>query len=309
MENSHHEVVGLDHLNLGTSALERQGYPREEYLTASFGKGDGGHDQVLVMGRNHVAIRSMDGDVILDAGLREIRGVRFVAGRGLQVWVTSRPDLSHFGKQYWEHLLADADAEYLERLWLQTEPFSHTGVQLNRRPWREEEYAYFVGRAVTEAARCDVRLSSGLALIKMRGFQFNTPPRGKSGTQLADLLDEVGAYSEAFRELAERYRCWYKWRNFATHGIRYESEPGKPTSQVFKIKKKPDGTGEDFDIGDQDFEDLALLWSAFYFIGIDGAQLTTELMKQSGDLMSELEALSVCCSVSHRDRLPTRLAP
>lgn len=289
----------------GYAALEELGYRRADFRTASLGKSKDGDPQLLVLGNSHIEIRSIDGEVLLDVGIREIRGVRAVKGEGLNIWVTSLGGEGELRDRRWVHLIADHDASYLDQCWLDMDPYVQEGPQLVRLPWREEECAYYVGRALTEAARCEVQISSLLALLEGSGWKFRRSPMGLSGTQLADAMEEVGRDSAAFRDLAERYRAWYLWRNFSAHGIRMEHPDAANGNRVLKLRRSPNEAGDIFDVEDQDFRDLATLWRAFYFLAHDAFRIFVDLSISQDSLAQALAALKVPNSVDPGERMPS----
>lgn len=295
-----------DHLHDGMAIANALSYARDSYLFASLGKQQDGSSQVLILGRSHIEIVEPTGTVLLDVGLREIRGVHRVEGLGLRVNVTGR-DLDGFRKRQWDHRVSDSAASELESAWLNCDPSMHDGVQINSRPWREEEYAYYIGRVLTEAALCEVLLSNLLTHLERLGLKLARSPRGLSGSALADLLDDVGENSSAFRDIGERYRAWYDWRNFSAHGIRENDAEGKPSSRIFKMKRKPDDSGEEFEVRDQDFKDLARLWSGFYSLGHDARRAYIDLLSirgDLGDLDTQLSQLPMPNSATPENRFP-----
>lgn len=148
-----------DHVTAGARALKTLGFDLDHFWTPSAGRNKSGLKQVLVLGLNYIAIVSENGQVVLDVGPREIRGVRQREGSGLEVWVTSIGSSAEIRTRKWLHRVSDLDAEFLENQWLNLSPVTHSGVGLNPLHWKEDEYAYFVGRVVTEAAKCDVTLA------------------------------------------------------------------------------------------------------------------------------------------------------
>lgn len=294
-----------DHVEGGFEALKRSGRPRTEVLTASAGYSDTRKPQVLVLGYSNIEILSGDGDLLLDVGDREVRAVRLVEGSGIQVCITSMGE-SGLRPTRWMHRLSDADAGYLEKFWLDVSPFMHSGTQLNRLTWREEEYAYYVGRVVTEASRCDAALTALVLSARALLSQPDGTISGASGGPLADALDEFGALSPALADLGERYRAWYQQRNFAAHGIRGQDAAGRPTGQVFKAKRGRKGQASQvaFEIQDQDFRELALVWRAFYALTHDALRATVDVSGR-GTPEEVLAQIPTPNSVSASERLPS----
>ena len=292
------------HVEGGFEVLKGSGHLRSEVLTASAGYSDAGEPQVLVLGHSNLEILSGGGDLHLDVGDREVRAVRPVEGSGIEVCIT-RMGVSGLRPTRWMHRISDADARYLEQSWLDSSPFMHSGTQLNPLPWREEEYAYYVGRVVTEASRCDVAL---VALVLLARALLGRPDGaiyGASGEQLADALDELGALSPALADIGERYRAWYRQRNFASHGIRGRDAAGRPTGQVFKAKRGRRLTPEvAVEIEDQDFRELALVWRAFYALNHDAFDATIHVSGR-GDPEDVLARIPMPNSVSATERLPS----
>lgn len=294
-----------DHLTRGSDTLDQFGYPRDTYWAASAGHGSTGEPQVLVLGRNHLEIVDTSGQSILDAGLREIRSLRPLVGTGLEIYVTPLGgDREGFRPRHWVHMVADEDANCLDKTWLQLSPSMHNGIQLNTRPWREEEYAYYVGRVLTEAAHCEVKLASVLMLVELRGKKLKNSPRGASGSKLVKLLKEVGEVSEAVHDIAVRYEAWFKWRNFSAHGIRLDEKPGHPASQVSKMKQNGQRGDEIFEVKRQNFQDLAKLWRAFYALSIDATHLIVQLTTSVEPIEETLSNLPMPNSVAASESLP-----
>jgi hypothetical protein len=296
-----------DHVEGGYAALERSGRSRDEVLTASAGYSEADEPQVLVLGYGHLEILSGDGDLLLNIGDRDVRAVRLAEGRGVQVCI-GQASGSALGPTRWLHRVSDPDARYLEQCWLDSPRFMQPGMQLNPLPWRDEEYAYYVGRVVAEASRCDAALA-GLVL-SARALVGKPPGKihGASGKILADALDEFAELSPAFADLGERYRAWYSQRNFATHGIRGRDAAGRPTGRVFKATRGRAGQPPDvaFEVRDQDFRELALLWRAFYALQLDALEATIHITG-TGTPEEILAQMPTPNSVSASDRLPSNV--
>lgn len=293
-----------DHVEGGFKVVELTNHSRADVWTASAGYSDEWEPQVLMVGSSNLEILTGDGELILDVGYREVRAVRLVQGSGVEVCVTSMGPEGLRSKR-WLHRLSDVDARSVEQSWLDSSPFMHSGTQLNSLPWREEEYAYYVGRVVTEASRCDAAL---VALVLSAREVLEQPlggVYGQSGTPLADALDKLGAYSVAFIDIGERYRAWYRHRNFATHGTRAWDAAGRPTAQVFKAKK-PKGKAPEYavEIEDQDFRELALLWRAFYALNQD-AMAALFFISRPGASGDSLAQMPMPNTVSASERLPS----
>lgn len=297
-----------DHVEGGFKVLEVTSQSRADVWTASAGYSDAWEPQVLVLGTSHIEILTGDGELLLDVGYREVRAVRLVQGSGVEVCVTGMGPTSLRPKR-WMHRLSDVNARYIEQSWLDSSPFIHSGTQLNSLPWREEEYAYYVGRAVTEASRCDVSLA---ALVLTARELLEKPPEGvygQSGKPLADAIEDLGRYNPAFVDIGQRYRAWYLLRNFATHGTRGWDAAGRPTGQVFKAKR-PTGKAPEYtvEIEDQDFSQLALLWRAFYALNHDAMAALYFISRPgaSGDLLAQLPMPN---TVSASERMPSGTQP
>lgn len=297
-----------DHVEGGFKVVESTNHTRADVWTASAGYSDEWEPQVLILGSGNLEILTGDGELILDVVYREVRAVRLVQGSGVEVCVTGmRPE--GLRPKRWLHRLSDVDARYIEQSWLDSSPFMHSGTQLNSLPWREEEYAYYVGRVVTEESRCDAAL---VALVLSARELLEQPLEGvygQSGTPLADALDKLGAYGAAFIDIGERYRAWYRHRNFAIHGTRAWDAAGRPTAQVFKAKK-PKGKAPEYavEIEDQDFRELALLWRAFYALNHDAmaAFFFISRPRVSRDLLAQIPMPN---TVSASERLPSGAQP
>lgn len=293
-----------DHIEGGFKVLELTNHSRTDVWIASAGYNEAREPQVLILGSNNLEILAGDGELVLDVGYREVRSVRLVQGSGVEVCVTSMGSTG-LRPRRWMHRLSDADARYIEQSWLDSSPFMHSGTQLNSLPWREEEYAYYVGRVVTEASRCDAALVALVLSARELLEQQLEGVYGQSGTALADALDKLGAYGAAFIDIGERYRAWYRHRNFAAHGTRAWDAAGRPTAQVFKAKK-PKGKALEYavEIEDQDFRELALLWRAFYALNHDAMAALFFISRQgaSGDLLAQIPMPN---TVSASERLPS----
>ena len=144
-----------DHVEGGFEVLERSGHPRTEVLTDGGTAAPGDHRCSCWVTTN-LEILSGDGDLLLDVGDREVRAVRPDLGRFGHPSVHHQHGESGLLPTRWMHRISDADARYLEQCWLDASPFMHPGTQLNRLCWREEGYAYYVGRVVTEASAVTV---------------------------------------------------------------------------------------------------------------------------------------------------------
>lgn len=267
-----------DHLLAGTNFLRRIGHNIDKTLTASAGLDEDGHPQVLVIGFNNIQLVNEKGKVVLDVGSRNIRALRSVNTGGLQLCTTTNVATENF-RTRWPHYISVEDAQYLENLWLDLFPLNHAGPQLNSLPWREEEYAYYVGRVVTEAAKCDVALAGLATTAHLILGRSPEKIHGQSGKALKDKLTEIGEHckSPIFSKLGERYYAWYDKRNFATHGIRGTGADGHPTGQVFKHKKGTQPSEVYTEVDDQDFQQLALIWRAFYDLNHDAFEISFHL--------------------------------
>lgn len=267
-----------DHLIAGTNFLKRIGHNIDKTWTASAGVDENGSPQVLVIGFNNIQLVNEKGNVVLDVGSRNIRALRVVDAGGLQLCTTPNIATENFQTKWPHHVSADG-ARYLEELWLDLPPLNHDGTQLNSLPWREEEYAYYVGRVVTESAKCDVALA-GLATMALLILGWSPEKvQGQSGQRLEETLTKIGKHckSPTFSKLGERYYAWYNKRNFATHGTRGTGTDGHPTGQVFKYKKVKQLSEVRTEVDDQDFQQLALLWRAFYELNHDAFEISMQL--------------------------------
>lgn len=264
-----------DHLEGGYKALKEFGRSRTNVWTASAGHGEAGKPQILILHFDFIEILSGDGDLLLEAGHREIRAVRVMEHSGVQVCL-AKGEPSSSRPRRWLHCVSHSDARYLEQCWLDMPSLNHSGIQMDHLPWREAEYAYYVGRVITESSRCDVALALLVSLAQtLLGLQTEKV-HGSSGNQLAELVDELGEHSLALADIGERYRAWYKKRNFATHGIRGRDDAGRSTGQVHKAKKAHKGQLPSiaFEIENQDFRELALLCKAFNELTLDANRAT-----------------------------------
>ncbi|TWP33546.1 hypothetical protein [Leekyejoonella antrihumi] len=259
----------------GLTALLQLGRSREEIVAATLGYSDQGEPQVLVLGvQGNVEIVTPDGDVLLDVGHRDVRTIRLLPDVGVEVCLSGRAPVS-FHRSRWVHRTPDHAAAELEDRWLGWTPVTHSGLQLNPLPWREEDYAYSVGRVITESAQCDIVLAQLVALSREL---VDKPPgtiHAASGKELGNALHELAelpagckidtAKAELGR-LAQRYLAAYDERNFAVHGIRATDENGHPTDQVFKVSRPKKGQPPEVtvDVRLQDFERLAQVWYEFY---------------------------------------------
>lgn len=267
-----------DHLEGGYTALKEFGRSRAGIWTASAGYGEAGKPQILVLHFDFIEILSEDGDLLLEAGHREIRAVRVMEHSGVQVCL-SKGESSSSRPTRWLHCLSHNDARYLEQCWLDMPSFNHTGIQMDHLPWLEAEYAYYVGRVITESSRCDVALALLVSSAHTLLGQPMEKVHGSSGEQLADSVDKLGEHSLALADIGKRYRAWYGKRNFATHGIRGRDDAGRPTGQVYKAKKAHKGQplSVAFEIENQDFRELALLCKAFNELTLDANRATMEI--------------------------------
>lgn len=304
-----------DHLAGGIDALTGWGHPRHEIWTASAGYNDDGDPQIVSLGISNLQILNGNGELLLDVAHREVRAVRAVEGLGVQINVapamSSRP-------MKWTHCVVDQDARYLEGSWLNMSTHHHDGTQLNPLHWKEEDYAYYVGRVVTEGARCDSTLIGVVISSRELLRQPTTGIYGSSGQPLADALKDLGLHSSALADIGERYEAWYKRRNLAAHGFRRTDADGRPSSNVYKPKKGSRKRPPDvlFEIEEQDFRDLAMIWSAFYFLYHDAFRVLLYLdasapLASTSPLLTEVEAqellkqIPMPNSVHESERLPS----
>lgn len=297
-----------DHLEGGMTFLKQSKHNLDKIWIASAGTDDLGRPQVLVIGFNSVQLIDHEHKVILDIGSREIRAVRAVEAIGTEVCTTGSFTDGTF-KSSWLHHISASDATYIENLWLSLRPLNHDGTQLNPLPWREEEYAYYVGRVVTESAKCDVALIGLTTMANLVLGRRHDHLRGQSGGRLAEALNKLGMTSPAFADLGERYGAWYTKRNFAVHGIRRTGEDGHPTSQVFKPTKNTVETLTE--VEDQDFRDLALIWRAFYALRLDASDAGYHLAFYNAKISEESPESFVTRTpqfntVSTSERMPWR---
>lgn|SRR5690625_1385383 len=305
-----------DHVQGGSQALTDWGYPREDYFTASAGYNDAREPQVLTLGRSNLRIVNRNGEVALEVAHREVRGVRAVVGVGVEVVVAPGPSTLS-GQRMWTHVVTDDEAKYLEDTWFVIPTHHHNGVQLSPLHWKEEDYAYYVGRVITEVARCDSTFI-GLAVSARSLLGLSTKGiHGSSGAQLAKAFEELGEISAPLEDLRERYVAWYGKRNIAAHGFRFTDTDGRPQSKVYKPKRGHGGLPPEvlFEVEEQDFADLARIWSAFYFLNHDAAEASRHLSgwalltfpvarPNKEKTIQILEELPPFNSVSESQRLP-----
>lgn len=292
-----------DHLEGALHVFERWGRSLDEVWTASAGRSDNGDPQVLVFGYSNIQILDRAGKLLLDVGDREVRAVRLVEGSGIEVCIT-RMGVDGLRPPRWMHCVSDADGRYLENCWLDWSPFMHSGVQLSPLPWREVEYAYFVGRVVSEASRCDVMLVELVRSLRALRGQLGGSISGASGENLADALDELCEMSPALADIGERYRAWYRQRNFVTHGVRGRDAAGRPTGEVFKMRRGKKGSEVAVEVEGQDFLELALVCRAFSNLHHDAFEALMYI-GGSGSTDSLLARFPTPNSVSASERLPS----
>lgn len=309
-ENSSDPWNSNDHLAGGARVLDAMSLSLEEFWIASAGRNESGTKQVLVFGLNYLAIVEADGQVVLDVGHHEVRGVRQLDGSGIEIWGTSHEPDQPLRHNRWLHLIADADAKYLEDFWLKQFPITHSGIGLNPVHWKEAEYAYSVGRIITEATRCDFMIAELVVACRTLLIQPTQNIRGRSGTDLADLLGDLGKQSPVLHEISERYRAWYLCRNFVMHGLRERDGSGRVTDQVLKWRrgKNTKEFNVTFDVQKHDFERLALVWHAFYMLSYDAWRTATHVFtvcnSRSASPLKILRNLPTPNSVSESERLP-----
>ncbi|GAB3253137.1 hypothetical protein [Arthrobacter pigmenti] len=297
-------------MEAGFQALEAFGHPRDQVWVASQGCNSNGDRQVLVIGFCNIEILSGDGDVLLDAGYKEVRGVHCVEGSGVEVWATSASVDDPMRQRCWIHKVSENAAKFLEDRWLTLSPITHSGIGINPLHWREDEYAYSVGRVITEAAKCDVSLTALVVAGRSLLGESTEEIHGQTGKPLANILDQLGRHSKAIADIGERYRGWYDWRNFAAHGVRERDSSGCVTDQVFKVRRRTKGDrsgGEDIvvDAQEQDFRNLALIWHAFYMLNHDAWTARIHLFSP-GPPEQVLFKLPMSNSVGEHERLPPK---
>lgn len=262
--------AGDDHLSKGRDFLRQVGRSLHHVQLASFGRNESGDPQALVLGWSAVEILDANGRQLLEVGDRDIRGLRLIDGRGVEVCI-SKVWTFEVPTTRWMHCVRDEEAQYLEQAWLNWVPLAHEGTQLTPLPWREEEYAYRAGRVVTEAARCDAALTGLVVAAKQILGEPASKIYGASGGILADALDRLGWHSATIADIGERYRAWYKQRNYVVHGVRGMGTSDHPLSRVFKPAKASRSQPEQsaWDVQDQDFSDLTMIWHAFWALRHD----------------------------------------
>lgn len=183
-----------DHLEAGHMFLKKHRHNLSKIWAASAGLNAEGRPQILAIGFNHVQLIDEHGETFLDVGPRDLRTLRSKSSQGLEVCTTRVIDFDR-PQRSWTHLVSDEDAQYPKDLWISLTPFNDDGMQLNPLPWREDEYAYYVGRVVTESAKCDVALA-GVAMMvySMLGWSPDVL-QGKSGNELGHVSFFRGAMS------------------------------------------------------------------------------------------------------------------
>lgn len=293
-----------DHL-AGRGFLEHIGHPVDQVWTGSAGYNEAGDRQILVYGLSNLEIVSSDGDVLLDVGHRNVRGVRRLVGVGVEVCLATAASGDPMSPGRWIHRVSDRDAAHLEGLWLDLSPMTHSGVGLIPLHWREDEYAYFVGRVITEASKCEVTLADLVVACRSLLGESTTGVYGESGKPLAVMLDGLGKRSLALADIAERYRAWAEWRDFAAHGIRHVDKDGHVTDQVYKVRRgrKVEAQDATVDVKEQDFANLALTWHAFYMLNHDASDARTRIVVSESP-EQVLRNLPKRRSVSESERLP-----
>lgn len=270
--------AGDDHISKGRDFLHRIGRSLHHVQLASFGRNETGDPQALVLGWSAVEILDANGRQLLEVGDRDIRGLRLIDGRGVEVCI-SKVWTFEVPTTRWMHSVRDEEAQYLEQAWLNWVPLDHEGTQLTPLPWREEEYAYRAGRVVTESARCDAALTGLVVAARQVLGKPASGIHGKSGQELADALDRLGAYSRTVADIGERYRAWHELRNYVVHGIRGLGTAEQPMSRIFKPVKASRSRPEQsaWGIQDQDFADLAMIWHAFWALRHDAIRVLPHL--------------------------------
>lgn len=212
--------------------------------------------------------------------------------------------------------MSRADAQRLEDLWLDLPTFNDDGPQLNPLPWREDEYAYYVGRLVTEGARCDAALN-GVATRAYSALEYPTKKidelHGESGKKLASALIEIGerCLSEALTDLGRRYGAWYEERNLAVHGVRPLGPDGHPTSKVYKLNRIKSQPSVRTTIRDQDFRQLIEIWRAFYALNHDAFEASLHLgfYNRTTDVETAeqyIARIPLSSTVAPEERMPSR---
>ena len=267
-----------DHFEVGHEFLQGIGYDLSQTWIACAGKDETGEFQVLLVGFNHLRLINKAGSIILDVSPRYVRAVRAVDGPAIEVCTTDTLQNCTL-RTRWLHRVRAEEAKYIEESWLNLSSGLHEGIQLNHLSWQEEEYAYYVGRVATEAARSDVVLA-GMASIAFSLLGESRPAvQGNTGKQLAEILDELGNVSPSIADISTRYLSWYFKRNFAVHGIRRVDSTGLPSSQVFKYRRAKKHASTVAEVENQDFQDLALIWRAFYALNHDAFDVTNSLLQ------------------------------
>lgn len=286
----------------GYRLLKDLGHPVSDIYAASAGFNEMTSEQILVFGSTYVQILSPAGAVLLDVGDRDVRGVRRLQGVGVEVWVDPFSQGGYFPSSRWLHCTTEADATHLEDFWLRRPRVTHAGVQLSRLHHREDDFAYFVGRVITAGAKCDLSLAA-LAQAGYRILERKTDGiLNQSGYTLADILMSLGRRSPAVSEMAERYKAWYEWRNFAVHGIREIDDSDHATDRVVKLEK---GSNVIVETREQDFEMLALMWNAFHSLDIDARRASLHL-RTSGGTKHALRNIPRSNTVAELGRLPPK---
>lgn len=266
------EIPEWDVWAQGLQLLIEHGFLKENVRFAVKGKDDKGAAQVLAFGRANLMIVDADGELVVDAGPREVRGLEVVDGMGVRVFLALRFVGDGMRPYIWDHHLDSSQARSAVDHWQKWSPYAQLGSQLPARHWHEEEYAYYAGRVITEAARAEAMLLLLLRRLWDHGFNFNSKAGvplffGSSGQQLAEsFTKEVGEKSQAFRALGENYLQWFELRNMVTHGVRFHEPEGQLGSRLHKVIRRKNYEGEFFEQADFSFEQLVEICQAFQAI-------------------------------------------
>lgn len=260
-KHTEHGEVGDDHISEGIDLLKKFGRSLDSVIHASFGHSESGAPQVLVFGSSYVEILNGDGDQLLEVGDRDIRGLRLVEGSGIELCI-SREWVFKISSLRWMHRIQDRDAQYLEEFWINWTPIIESGAQLTPIPWREEEYARYVGRIITESARCEMALAAlaslALELMNEEARKIFTAV----GDDITKILKRAARGYPSIRGLADRYSALKDERNFVAHGVALFNTPDPSAGSVVKFRRVSNQDGRELELPEfmnHTFNDLARL--------------------------------------------------
>lgn len=226
-----------DHIGRGDHALGGLDRDANTVVTlASEGLDSDGNVQLLLITTDSIEVWSLETqELAFDFAHWQVRMLKKVPTFGLLI-ISNGPY-----RQRVEHRIRDTEASKITKHWENALTFSHTGPQVSPLSWRQDQFAYLLGRVVQGAAQAEHNLGSLLAWLDTPpgalGFNFNSEHFANHGGRLKRALFEQRVLSEErlkppnksplLTNWAERYGRGAEHRNQLVHSMHLQAPPSQ----------------------------------------------------------------------------------